>query len=363
MAPLIVKACGDVIDCTPTNWDYVFCLCTPVNQADEVCTPPSMGNPSGTDYPDLPQIIGVGSNNNLPGVLGQYSTTATSSGQLPSTGLNTAAWSNTDDALADDLVYATISPGSPSVEVDNFSGSDYIKLIGFGFNVPTDATIVGISVAVKGFITATSTIEGGGGSTQIIPMDVFNAALMLDGTAYYAMDPRGTQGVDGLNYSSVDPYPDGSAGSKRAFTQNATLLSLDISTRLDNGDFISIVGVGASDGLFEGSVSNCVPDDDVAGIDAPMPNNFWVSTLKQTWLPSEVNDPTFGVAISVGQFSRQTTLSGGIIAHGTVVYSFNCAGVAVYYTPGGGGGGGNPPSTSPCPSVVVPTGNPFSSFC
>lgn len=334
-----VKTCADIIDCSPQSWDLLFCVCTPVNQSDNVCSPPSMGNPAASDFPALTQIVGVGNNNNVPNLLGKYSTDWSASDQLPSTGFNTQAWAGTDAALADDGSYATISPGSATDPTPNHQGSQYIVLKGPGLNLPLDAIVLGIAVAVKGFAQGTQVVEGAGTTVSRGPIDIFNAALISNGVPYYGMDPRGTQGT-GVDYTSADPYPVGSE-----FTQNRSLMGLNLSTIIDTSeDMLVAVGIAATQGFQPGSIADCIGDDDVAGIAAPMPNNFWIPTLKPLWSVAEINDQNFGVAISVSGFSNQGTV-GPHTSHSTVVYNLNSVGIAVYYTSvsesaGGGGGGG-----------------------
>lgn len=73
---------------------------------------------------------------------------ATAGPNYPGTSVNdssygSAAWSNPGNATADDTNYATVT-------ISRFSTpSNYIKATNFGFNIPSGATIDGITVSIR----------------------------------------------------------------------------------------------------------------------------------------------------------------------------------------------------------------------
>src|SRR5437870_5126048 len=55
-------------------------------------------------------------------------------------GIGTVAWVNPGNATTSDNVYATATPGGPN------KASHFLKCTGFGFSIPSNATIQGIQV-------------------------------------------------------------------------------------------------------------------------------------------------------------------------------------------------------------------------
>lgn len=70
------------------------------------------------------------------------SVTASPASCISATGVGTRAWSNPGSATASDNTYATAS-------VNSSNGSNYLQCTGFGFAIPTGATISGLVVTVE----------------------------------------------------------------------------------------------------------------------------------------------------------------------------------------------------------------------
>lgn len=288
--------CADVTDCTELSWDLNSCICN-----SDGCTPAD-----GEVYPNQDALAGL---------LGQFSTSSGSSGTAPSTGGGSATWSNIANAQADDGSVATIT-------ADNGTslGSEYLVLADRGFNIPPAANIVGIAAVIKAFVS--------GANPHLPEYFIYNCALTLGGQLYYFLDPRGD--FSKTSYTALSPYPNvgtttGGFDYSLYFTQGAfaPFLSTDFWVFGDTHHLVNVVGKVQPTDI--GTVAGCSPphgpNDYKIG---PGQKNLYIPTLKQSWAASDVNDPSFGVAVSI--FAENNTVSS--------VFNVDCIGMAVYYTPG-----------------------------
>lgn len=368
--PNLVKDCRDVGTCDPLlgSWDQLFCICPPVDVTDSICTP-------------APGTV----NDSVAGLVGVYSTTASFANTLPSTGDDTAEWANIEGALADDGDFATIQPATipaptPRNPLPNqcVHGTEYIALTGYGFSIPTDATIVGIAVGIKGYSYFSTEEVGGnpspltyGSEVVLAGGQVFNIALMLNGVPYYFADP-GTVGYGttrGQGISGATPCGSFIPSSGYTYVQGAggdingvevpglsTPWPASIDPLTCGGTPCDNAPVIVPMLWFFTPVGTLAPCDtpQTADLDVIAKNTI-VPTLKTNWTPSEVNAETFGVAIAADQDEAilflgtagqpPNQVDSDIIQQ--VYVNLTCAGIAVYYIPGGG----------------APVGNPFQSFC
>jgi hypothetical protein len=68
------------------------------------------------------------------------------------TGVGTVAWSNPTNIYSDNSSYATVALATSSTI------SNYLQASGYGFSIPTDATISGISVTINRYASSTSVV-------------------------------------------------------------------------------------------------------------------------------------------------------------------------------------------------------------
>lgn len=125
-----------------------------------------------------------------------------------------------------------------------------------------------------------------------------------------------------------------------------------------NTDFLSSVGAGVK----LGTIAACDPPNpgtrDTSATPAPygigpIEKTFAIPTLKQTWTPEEVNDPSFGAGLSFSGrgFSPTPAVDISLCLHieagsevlpahsNDLTVFVNCVGIAVYYMAQSGGGG------------------------
>lgn len=411
---------ASLVSCSHNSWDVLFCIASDAAKQAGICTRAGsnhfyqdgnddfydinifddpLGQLSGesfdpancdTHYADYPAFRGVGDNDRLPNLQGVWSTTAGAATTSSSTGGDSASWGGVANAKQEDETWATIDP--TSVDQDRTlltaaAGTDYIVLSNYGFNIPLDATIVGVVAAMKGFsyydIHATTP---SGSLTEyglLTTGGVFNAGLMLNGVLYPFADPSthpltspashasppwphdpgtfyasGTPIENGLwvqgnslNWPRVvDPsWYTATGSSETTLIQPATPSQANAGIK----PLIITLGVtGAGEGpLFSGNIVGCPVDVITSGVggyfytvsahNGPIQKNTNLTPTKPTWTPAEINDPSFGAAISVwADLVNDVDASDGF----TTIYQshmfLNCIAIAVYYTTGTGGGTG-----------------------
>lgn len=361
--PVFVPSCDEA---TCETWGELFCICTPQDQLDTVCTPAVVNfvNDPDEDYGVCYPGYNPGFVDNIMNLVGVYSTECTDAGTADSTGADSASWSNIDNAKSDDGSYASITP-SPILALSGtfpqtcFQGTQYITLKGFGFNLPPEAIVWGIAIGAKGHATKNQFSAQG----FIFP---WNVALTVGGVLYYRCDPRTywiqqKTGIgvfaDCSNRLAAEPYPVNCNphGQQPYFAQ-------PMINRMPGGFVGSEIFTSdeqlASVEYFAGDPGDCTNPLDTSINLSVMQKDMFIPTAKQNWTVDDINAPDFGVAISVYGNNEQTSL-----ALFSTTYFLNCIGIAVYYTLGGGGGGGGGGSISPCPSSTVPTGNPSVRGC
>lgn len=317
-----VLNCADVTDCSLNSWDLLFCICN-----GDGCIPATTSS----------HVTHDATHDGDDGLVGVYSTTATSASTSPSTGGGAGTWSNPSGALTDDgtitdpVIGTFIDSGSfASVNLEHATspgsgcpkGSQYLVLTGYGFAIPDGATIVGIVVGIK-WVGVAPTNE----------IDTYNIALTLGGTLYYLADPRG----DGCtsSYRSSSPYPPGGLFGGFIpgwpYTQNGGSWFCGPDSTGSAGVRVMPLGGDTLNVSFDspvhfGNMPGCADPDPVDSVFlGPVEKDIAISTLKQSWLPSDVNDPSFGVAASF----CNTLLSGSPLQLN--VYAM---GIGIYYTGG-----------------------------
>lgn len=416
----------------PFPYDQIFCICTG-NQ----CSAPALSQTKNnvcygmSGESPVDHIINAGVQ--APTVRGQWSATATGGFVHDNTYINYyaggrhGAWSDIGNAFNNDDQYALYSPpftqedwivdsdGTQHVNGATFPLTppgpipplvdlgDYLVLTGFGFGIPSDATIVGISGAVRARVDISNGNGGVVGSFQRGTPGVGNIALYSGGNFYYTQDPssRANSDIDGLGSSSSDsgvrysqyPYPTDLPSSVcQCFTQGAFANGggLHSSNAPFPDDFMPQGGItylGA--GVVQPTHSALLGAYSCDAASGPtMTKTFQISTTRQSWTPEEVNDSNFGIAFNIysDQFWAATlinnsgsTVNVGLVsapAHSsnfatrTPLYRVFSVGLVVYYT-GGGTATGSANICLPCPSCsespcgdeFVPTGNPYVTGC
>jgi len=396
-----VKTCSQLASCSANNWDILFSICTPSEKAAGIATPASPGF-STTDWPLLKQLTDVGVVDGLPNIRGEYSTTAMAASTRNGPTYGTGTWGSITGALVDDGNYAAIDTGaSNTLSFDQFNNahsstpqnaypgaSEYIVLTGYGFNIPIDAVIVGIAVGIKCWVDisginsmypalAPGQRGQAPGPSPPPPFNntrsywgVANAALMLSGIPYFALDPNSNIEVDnGLSGSSQNPavwrsnilsgapYPAAVAGiipfgpTKAEFAQGGSSGLSQPAARNYTADAFgqltlfgdALLAVGMDGGGILHSLSLCPdPLDGTFLVRGPMAHNFSIPTLKQNWTPAEVNDLSFGIALNVGVYDINGVTPGPYLSSVQRIHYLNCAGVAIYYISNVLPGGVNP---------------------
>lgn len=345
--PTLVQACSTA---TCKTWDELFCICNATDEAASVCAPAVTdftNDPEG-DYLVCYPGYDPGIVDRTPDLIGQYSTTATTSSTMPTTGGDTlAAWSNTDNARQEaDGAYASISP-SPLVKplgqqfIACTRGTEYIVLTGYGLLVPPNSTIHGISVGAKGYGIRNL-------ASSAAAIRVWNVALMLNGTPYYRCDPRSNSDKQQVSHTlfpcgpgAASPYPVDCAPHGQVPYYAQPMGNLSPGGFIQSGKTDSrtanipanIMPSIVSLEWFAGNAGACVNavyDNTVKS--SVTQKDMFIPTLKQVWTRDEVNDPSFGVALSI--FGTNTNLLGTPSGLTTLTLNLDCIGVAVYYTTG-----------------------------
>jgi hypothetical protein len=310
-----VVNCASLTSCDHTSWDLAFCLCDGGG-----CTPADPSSSGGPGY-DL-SWLGA-SNDNYPGIIGVYSTTATSAStyadtfatSYPSTA---GSWANPSNALADDGSYAVVTTTFHDPTGQDFS-TDYIMLTGYGFAIPTGATILGIAAALKG--------HGSDSHGDLILMGG-GVGLTSGGSQYYMFDPRFNEAefeYQGTGVSAqASPYVVSSVG----FSGVADDSPITTTDWVVTCPTLADVQLGGSYGSCGGYPNY------------PAYKGFAMSQLKQTWSPAEVNDSSFGVVAKLVYTTSTFTPT-------VMTYNLNCFGLAVYYV------GGTPPPPPTPPALIT----------
>lgn len=345
-----VQPCSQVCG----TWDELFCICTLEDQGNNICSAPAvdtLNDPEGnytTCYPGYnPGFV-----DSMAGLLGVYSTSCTDASTSPSTGGDTAVWSNIDNAKSDDGAYASISPSPIIVPSGGFAqicnlGTEYIVLTGFGLNLPSNATIWGISVGAKGHSTLSF--------TGTVLASVWNIALTQGGTLYYRADPRSygfqQQGPAGVFTNCTGPPESDIPYPLNCGTRvPPTYYVQPLDNVVPGGDIASATVTSDAIGSlewFSGIDASC-PQLPQSGFGFPwkrsvIQKDMFIPTLKQSWTVAEINAPDFGIAFSL-RINQQNAGAGSFPLY---TYFLDCVGVAVYYTLG----------------AAPPTGNPFVTGC
>jgi hypothetical protein len=398
---------ASLVGCGYGSWDVLFCIASDAAQQAGICTRAGSNkfyrdgqydfyddnvydDPAGllsgehdnpnncnTHYADYPQLHGVGDNDSIPNLQGVWSTTASSVSTLPSTGNDDATWSGISNALHEDESWASIQPSSSENGYANRQvGSQYIALTGYSLNVPTDATIVSVVAAFKGYqyYTLDATDYYGNRSFRYKYAGlggVFNAGIVLGGVLYPFADPT-TIADFGPNpvpvHPSQPPWPSDVGGSyvsgvrvdRGIYTQpvgvrflhwsgvtspawyGSELVQPDVPSYSDvlAAPLIHAYGLPVVEGpLFQGNIVGC---PNTYGHNGPVEKTMNMIPTKQVWTPAEVNDPSFGAALSVWSSGVNSFVFPPGDQTNLIFQSYmflNCIGIGVYYIPGGGGGG------------------------
>ena len=303
-----------------TNWDTLFCICSGAGG----CIPAG----SGFSHP---QAIGGNNQDTTIGLIGQYQTSASTAGTATSTCGGAATWTNPNNAKTQDTNFATIIPDSVVGTPGTAVGSQYIVLTGYGFSIPLTASIVGIAIAMLA--------KQNGGSNNLAVYG-FNVALVLGGTLYYMADPGGNAGagyVQSAPYSYTQGWTNSGTYTGNTFGPAGQGLIIGGSPAINTTQFLggAIFEVkGSGNNPNVGDQPSCAsPGLDLS---SPEEKDFILSPSKTNWAPADINDSSFGVALSVESEGKYSGVQTG------PTYSLNCMGVAVYWVPGGAGSPNNP---------------------
>lgn len=344
--------CSAVPGCGFSNWDLFFAIARPADVAAGICRV-AVGDPSYLPY--YPQFTHVGDNDSITGLQGQWSNTATLASTMPSTGFDGAPWQNIENALQEDGSYASIQPTSRLLNqnICGYAGSTYLVLTGFNFNIPPNSTIRGIASAIKGYNytrgVGTGTIYTYAGSR------IYNVGLVYKGQLYPFADPsqdfncnNSAQGqppwpndpfqvytqahdTSGANWPAVFDRSWYDVRNPATFGVSISARSVPSSSQTSIRNLLYVLG---NSGL--GNQIAC-PDLSDVGLTTWLPVSFRIGPVaktllltptKQVWSDVEINDPTFGIAISV--WTTATTTS--VVTSTTFIF-LDCAGLGVYYTP------------------------------
>jgi hypothetical protein len=275
--------------------------------------------------------LGLPNADGVAGLQGVYSTTASSVTTQPNTLSSLTPmgpWQNLSNILTEDGSYATVS-GSPPAHGSCPLVSDSIVVTGWTFSppVPAGANILGIGVGVKGHFSPV------GSNTQ-----TGNFALMLNGTPYWYYDPRAFADDCGYSITPESPYGSYPPAQDPGDEGASNIGSYDI-------HFNPFDTVSGYDFFPLGSMPGCAGNGLIwQGVYGPLFKGFF-SQLKQSWLASEVNDPSFGFAMNWGLDCG----SGYVSDSPSNTLLLDCFGIAIYYTPGTG------PTTRRQPNVCINT--------
>lgn len=299
------------------HFDDAFCLCcqgTDVGDASGWCSVGSLGDSDTC----LNYYGGAGSPPSGM-VAGQWSATATVASQsIPSPYTVAGAWSNINNALQPDGSYATVTllpeQNTSGISNANQTGcceyvSEYMILTGYGFSIPAGATIVGIGIGVKGNCSNTSNNN----------VCTFNWALTLHGTLYYGCDPSETFCSNNDRNYPYSPYGDGQGYEWPGVTD-----FVDATRGFDN------ISVDFND--TQSGVGPVIRDNPYSYYAfAP---HFTNSPVKNSWLSSDVNDSSFGIAYSAACFDARSIQAAPCQTTPTSVLSVDAIGLAVFYVGG-----------------------------